>query len=109
MISKIVNFNELLSRYLRREQKRCPLIFHHLKETCRLIWTMSNQFFAIFHVNVEKGGNFLLLLEECTQQFQPLRKELTHVTFQELKEKMVVPIAQVLCIAMENSKGNRQV
>ncbi|KAG5576877.1 hypothetical protein H5410_057011 [Solanum commersonii] len=55
--SKIVKFNGPLSRCLRREWKRFPLNFHHLKETCRPILMMSNQFFTIFHVNVEKRDN----------------------------------------------------
>ena len=49
------------------------------------------------------------MLEECTQQVQLLRKELSHITFQDLKEKMIVLVAQVPCITLEPSKGNRQV
>ena len=44
-------------------------------------------------------------LQECTQKVQPLRKELSHITFQDLKEKMTVPIAQVSCIALEPPKA----
>ncbi|KAG5621483.1 hypothetical protein H5410_006701, partial [Solanum commersonii] len=49
-------FNGLLSRYLRRERRRFPLRFHPLKKTCRPILMISNQFFAIFHVNPSKGN-----------------------------------------------------
>ncbi|KAG5581662.1 hypothetical protein H5410_052289 [Solanum commersonii] len=49
------------------------------------------------------------LLEECTQQDHPPRKELSRTTFQDLNEKMTVPFAQVLSITLEPSKGNTQV
>ncbi|WMV41674.1 hypothetical protein MTR67_035059 [Solanum verrucosum] len=49
------------------------------------------------------------LLEECTQQVHPPRKELSHTTFQDLKEKMTVPVAQVPSFTLEPSKGNTQV
>uniref|UniRef100_M1DXA9 Uncharacterized protein n=1 Tax=Solanum tuberosum TaxID=4113 RepID=M1DXA9_SOLTU len=49
------------------------------------------------------------LLEECTQQVHPPRKELSHITFQDLKEKMTVPVAQVPFIPLESSKDNTQV
>ena len=49
------------------------------------------------------------LLEECTQQVQPPRKKLSHITFRDLKEKMTVPIEQISCIALEPFKGNIQV
>ncbi|KAH0720317.1 hypothetical protein KY284_005347 [Solanum tuberosum] len=49
------------------------------------------------------------LLEECTQQVHPPRKELSHTTLQDLKEKMTVPIAQVPSFTLEPSKGNTQV
>ncbi|KAG5586543.1 hypothetical protein H5410_046977 [Solanum commersonii] len=49
------------------------------------------------------------LLEECTQQVHPPRKELSHITFQDLKEKIYVPIAQVPSITLEPFKGNAQV
>ena len=48
-------------------------------------------------------------LEECTQQVQPPRKELSHITLQDLKEKMTVPVAQIPCVALEPSKVNIQV
>ncbi|KAH0644727.1 hypothetical protein KY284_032611 [Solanum tuberosum] len=48
------------------------------------------------------------LLEECTQQVHPPRKELSHTTFQVLKEKMTVPVAQVPSFTLEPSKGNTQ-
>ncbi|WMV59157.1 hypothetical protein MTR67_052542 [Solanum verrucosum] len=49
------------------------------------------------------------LLQECTQQVHPPRKELSHTTFQDLKEKMTVPVAQVSSFTLEPSKGNTQV
>ncbi|KAH0726424.1 hypothetical protein KY290_002236 [Solanum tuberosum] len=49
------------------------------------------------------------LLDECTQQVHPPRKELSHITFQDLKEKMTVPVAQVPSITLESSKDNTQV
>ncbi|KAH0755047.1 hypothetical protein KY290_025317 [Solanum tuberosum] len=49
------------------------------------------------------------LLEECTQQVHPPRKELSYTTFQDLKEKMIVPVAQVMSITLKPSKGNTQV
>ena len=49
------------------------------------------------------------LLEECTQKVQPPRKELSHITLQDLKEKMTVPVAQISCVALEPSKVNIQV
>ncbi|KAH0707716.1 hypothetical protein KY285_010750 [Solanum tuberosum] len=49
------------------------------------------------------------LLEECTQQVHPPRKELSHITFQDLKEKIIVPVAQVPSIPLESSKDNTQV
>ncbi|KAH0761272.1 hypothetical protein KY290_017345 [Solanum tuberosum] len=49
------------------------------------------------------------LLEECTQQVHPPKKELSHKTFQDLKEKMTVPVAQVPSFTLEPSKGNTQV
>ncbi|KAG5606837.1 hypothetical protein H5410_028329 [Solanum commersonii] len=54
----------------------------------------------------EKGQS---LLEECTQQVHPPRKELSYTTFQDLKEKMIVPVAQVLSITLKPCKGNTQV
>ncbi|KAG5615606.1 hypothetical protein H5410_015430, partial [Solanum commersonii] len=48
------------------------------------------------------------LPKECTQQVHPPRKELCHTTFQDLKEKMIVPVAQVLSIPLDSSKGNTQ-
>uniref|UniRef100_M1DL93 Uncharacterized protein n=1 Tax=Solanum tuberosum TaxID=4113 RepID=M1DL93_SOLTU len=49
------------------------------------------------------------LLDECTQQVHPPKKELSHKTFQDLKEKMTVPVAQVPSFTLEPSKGNTQV
>ncbi|WMV44439.1 hypothetical protein MTR67_037824 [Solanum verrucosum] len=49
------------------------------------------------------------LLQKCTQQVHPLRKELSHTTFQDLKEKMTVPVTQVPSFTLEPSKGNTQV
>ncbi|KAH0673035.1 hypothetical protein KY284_024122 [Solanum tuberosum] len=49
------------------------------------------------------------LLEECTQQVHPPRKELSYTTFQDLKKKMIVPVAQVMFITLKPSKGNTQV
>ncbi|KAG5606504.1 hypothetical protein H5410_027996 [Solanum commersonii] len=49
------------------------------------------------------------LLKECTQQVHPPRKEFSHITFQDLKEKMIVLVAQVSSITLEPSKGNTQV
>ncbi|KAH0746485.1 hypothetical protein KY285_008142 [Solanum tuberosum] len=49
------------------------------------------------------------LLQECTQQVHPPRKELNHTTFQDLKEKMTVLVAQVPSFTLEPSKGNTQV
>ncbi|WMV19337.1 hypothetical protein MTR67_012722 [Solanum verrucosum] len=48
------------------------------------------------------------LPKECTQQVHPPRKELCHTTFQDLKEKMIVPVAQVPSIPLDPSKGNTQ-
>ncbi|WMV44699.1 hypothetical protein MTR67_038084 [Solanum verrucosum] len=45
-----------------------------------------------------------LLLEKCTQQVHPPRKELSHTTFQDLKEKMIVPVAQVPSFTLEPLK-----
>ncbi|KAG5576233.1 hypothetical protein H5410_056367 [Solanum commersonii] len=50
-----------------------------------------------------------LMLEECTQQFHPPRKEFTHIAFHDLKEKMIVLVPQVSSIALEHSKGNTQI
>ncbi|KAH0725030.1 hypothetical protein KY284_000895 [Solanum tuberosum] len=44
------------------------------------------------------------LIEEYTQQVHPPSKEFSHITFQDLKEKMIVPVAH-----LEPSKGNTQV
>ncbi|KAH0769998.1 hypothetical protein KY290_013979 [Solanum tuberosum] len=49
------------------------------------------------------------VLEECTQQVHPPRKELSHITFHDFKEKMTVPVAQVPSFTLEPSKGNTQV
>ncbi|KAH0781663.1 hypothetical protein KY290_001261 [Solanum tuberosum] len=49
------------------------------------------------------------LLQECTQKVHPPRKELSHITFQDLKEKMIFPVAQVPSFTLEPSKGNTQV
>ncbi|KAG5576230.1 hypothetical protein H5410_056364 [Solanum commersonii] len=49
------------------------------------------------------------LLEECTPQVHPPRNELSHTIFHDLKEKMTVPVAQVLSFTLESSKGNTQV
>uniref|UniRef100_M1DN97 Uncharacterized protein n=1 Tax=Solanum tuberosum TaxID=4113 RepID=M1DN97_SOLTU len=57
----------------------------------------------------ERQKNGQSLLEECTQQVHPPRKELSHTTFQDLKEKMTVPVAQVPSFILEPSKGNTQV
>ncbi|KAG5576973.1 hypothetical protein H5410_057107 [Solanum commersonii] len=48
------------------------------------------------------------LLEECTHQVHPPRKESSHTIFQDLKEKMTVPVAQVPSFTLEPSKGNTQ-
>uniref|UniRef100_M1DRT9 Uncharacterized protein n=1 Tax=Solanum tuberosum TaxID=4113 RepID=M1DRT9_SOLTU len=48
------------------------------------------------------------LPKECTQQVHPPRKELCHTTFQDLKEKMIFPVAQVPSIPLDPSKGNTQ-
>uniref|UniRef100_M0ZL06 E3 ubiquitin-protein ligase RMA n=1 Tax=Solanum tuberosum TaxID=4113 RepID=M0ZL06_SOLTU len=49
------------------------------------------------------------VLEECTQQVHPPGKELSHITFHDLKEKMTVPVAQVPSFTLEPSKRNTQV
>ncbi|WMV33642.1 hypothetical protein MTR67_027027, partial [Solanum verrucosum] len=63
----------------------------------------------IFYIPRERRKKGQPLLEECTQQVHPSRKELSHTTFQDLKEKMTVPVAQVSSFTLEPSKGNTQV
>ncbi|WMV46332.1 hypothetical protein MTR67_039717 [Solanum verrucosum] len=64
----------------------------------------------IFHYIPREGRKRgKTLLEECTQHVHPPRKELSHSTFQDLKEKMTVPVAQVPYIPLEPSKSNTQV
>ncbi|WMV55191.1 hypothetical protein MTR67_048576 [Solanum verrucosum] len=57
----------------------------------------------------ERRKNGQPLLEECTHQVHPPRKEFSHTTFQDLKEKMTVPVAQVPSFTLEPSKRNTQV
>ncbi|KAH0685603.1 hypothetical protein KY285_016148 [Solanum tuberosum] len=74
-----------------------------------MLTTIDNEqpiFRYIPHEHRKKGQP---LLQECTQQVHPPRKELSHITFQDLKEKMTVPVAQVSPITLEPSKGNTQV
>ncbi|KAG5600166.1 hypothetical protein H5410_031536 [Solanum commersonii] len=46
----------------------------------------------IFYIPPERRNKGQPLLEECTQQVHPPRKELSHTTFQDLKEKMTVQL-----------------
>lgn len=39
----------------------------------------------------------------------PSKKESSRTTFQDFTEKMIVPVAQVMSITLEPSKGNTQV
>ena len=39
----------------------------------------------------------------------PLRKELIHITFQDLKKKIIVPVAEVPSFTLETFKKNTQV
>ncbi|KAH0737072.1 hypothetical protein KY290_035777 [Solanum tuberosum] len=91
-------------------KKRTEEVSINLSPSKRDIYANVDDEQPIFrYIPRKRRKNGQPLLQKCTQEVHPSRKELSHTTFQDLKEKMIVPVAQVPSFTLEPFKGNTQV